>query len=105
MRKPAFFIRKNKGADQLRGKCADQLRGKLAADQHLCFHYKDSTILLLPKPRSHLLWLYSLVCVRPSQKPQRQFFSLWGSYRVNVMSFVWQLMEKYKGLGPLQSCT
>ena len=33
MRKPAFCICKNKGADQL--------RGNRAADQHLCFHYID----------------------------------------------------------------
>ena len=43
-----------------------------AADQRLCFRYTDSTIPLLlnPKfqPSSHLLWLYSPVCVGPGQK-------------------------------------
>ena len=29
---------------------------------------------------SHLLWLYSLVCVRPSRKPRRPVFSCRGSY-------------------------
>ena len=29
-------------------KGADQLRGNHAADEHLCFHYIDSTIPLLP---------------------------------------------------------
>ena len=29
---------------------------------------------------SHLLWLYSLVCVGPGQKPRRPFFSQRGSY-------------------------
>ena len=29
---------------------------------------------------SHLLWLYSLVCVRPGQKPKRPVFSQPGSY-------------------------
>ena len=36
-----FCLCKNKGADQL---CS-----KYTADQHLCFHYMDSTISLLPK--------------------------------------------------------
>ena len=75
MRKPAFYICENKEADQLLSNCA--------ADQCLCFRYLDSTILLLPKSKfqasSHLLWLYSPVCVRPGRKPQRQFFSERGS--------------------------
>ena len=41
MRKPAFCICENKGADQLRSNCA--------ADQRLCFRYMDSTIILLSK--------------------------------------------------------
>ena len=41
MRKPAFSICENKGADQL---C-----GNHAADQCLCFCYIDITLLLLPK--------------------------------------------------------
>ena len=61
-RKPTFCICKNKDADQLRGNCK--------ADQHLCFHYTDSTIPLLSKSESHLLWLYSLVCVEPGRKPE-----------------------------------
>ena len=39
MRKPAFFICKNKDADQL--------RSNREADQRLCFRYTDSTIPLL----------------------------------------------------------
>ena len=46
MRKHAFCILENKGTDQL--------SGYRAADQRLCFHYVDSTSLLL---------LYSQVCV------------------------------------------
>ena len=42
MRKPAFCICENKGADQLW--C------NYAADQHLCFRYKDRTISLNFKP-------------------------------------------------------
>ena len=41
MRKPAFDICKNKDADQP--------QGNWEADQRLCFHYKDSTIHLLPE--------------------------------------------------------
>ena len=41
MRKPAFSIYGNKGADQL--------HGNRAADQCLSFHFIDSTIPLLPK--------------------------------------------------------
>ena len=41
MRKPAFCICENKGADQL--------RGNRAADQRLCFRYIDGTIPLLHK--------------------------------------------------------
>ena len=41
MRKPAFCIGENKGADQL--------RSNRAANQRLWFHYIDSTIPLLPK--------------------------------------------------------
>ena len=44
MRKPAFCICENKGADQLRG------YGNREADQRLCFRYTDSTISLFPKP-------------------------------------------------------
>ena len=40
MRKPVFAYAKNKDAFQL--------RSNHAADQHLCFHYMDSTIPLLP---------------------------------------------------------
>ena len=75
MRKPAFCICENKDAVQL--------RGNREADQRLCFRYTDSTIPLLYKSKfqasSHLLWLYSLVCVGPGQKPQRPVFSQRGS--------------------------
>ena len=47
MRKPTICICENKDADQL--------RSNREADQHLCFHYLDSTIPLLPKYEiSHL---------------------------------------------------
>ena len=74
-RKPAFCICKNKDADQL--------RGNREADQHLCFRYLDSRIPLLLNPKfeafSHLVWLYSLVCVGPGRKSRRPVFSQQGS--------------------------
>ena len=64
--KPAHCICENKDADQL--------HGDHAADQCLCFHYKDSTNLQLPKfyiqASSHLLRLLSSECVGPDRKPQ-----------------------------------
>ena len=42
LRKPAFCIRENKGADQL-------WHSNRTADQRLCFRYIDNTIPLLPK--------------------------------------------------------
>ena len=53
IRKPAFCICENKGADQL--------HGSGAADQQLRFHYTDCTIPLLPKSKLP----YSVV-VQPS---------------------------------------
>ena len=71
MRKPAFCICENKDADQL--------RGNREADQCLFFRYIDSTIplsFLNPKfqASSHLMWLYSPVCVGPGQKPPKTGF-------------------------------
>ena len=65
MRKPAFCISENKDADQL--------RGNREADQRLCFRYIENKIPLLSKyemkASSHLLWLYSPVCVGQGQNP------------------------------------
>ena len=76
VRKPVFCICENKDADQL--------RGNREADQRLCFYTRivQSLFYLNPKfqASSHLLWLYSLVCVRPGRKPRRPVFSERGSY-------------------------
>ena len=56
MRKPVFCICERRGADQL--------RGNSAADQHLHYRYRDSTILLLPKSEISSLCLSS-VAVQP----------------------------------------
>ena len=48
MRKSDFCICENKDADQL--------RGNREADQHLCVHYTERTITLLPKSEISSLW-------------------------------------------------
>ena len=53
------------------------------ADQRLCFRYIATTILLLNakfQASSHLVWLYSLVCVGPGRKPRNPVFSQRGLY-------------------------
>ena len=85
MRKPAFCICENKDADQL--------RGNREADQRLCFAKLINAFVFATRivqslyylhqkfqASSHLLWLYSLVCVGPCQKPRRPIFSQRGSY-------------------------
>ena len=63
MRKPAFCICENKDADQR--------RGNREADQCLCFRYTDVQSLYYLNSKfqasSHLLWLYSPVCVGPGR--------------------------------------
>ena len=52
------------------------------------FHYIDCTIPLLSisiKASSHLLCLYSPVCVGLGRKPRRQVFLQRGSYLLNVL--------------------
>ena len=75
MRKPDFPLYAKKDADQL--------RGNREADQRLCFRYTDTQSLYFLNPKfqasSHLVWLYSLVCVGPGQKPRRPVFSERGS--------------------------
>ena len=74
MGKPTICLGENKGADQLRSNCE--------ADQRLCFRYSDSTVPLLSKfpVSSHLLCLYSPVCVGPVRKPH-----CWFSHEVAQM--------------------
>ena len=81
MRKTAFCICGNKDADQL--------RGNREADQLLCFATRiEQSFFLNPKfqASSHLLWLYSPVCVGPGQKPQRPVFSQRGSYHFLIIN-------------------
>ena len=67
--KTAFCICKNKDADQL--------RGNPEADHAFVFATQIGQYLYFLNPKfhasSHLLWLYSLVCVRPGLKPECWF--------------------------------
>ena len=70
IRKPTICICENKDADQL--------RGNRAADQRLCFRYKDSTITLLSKSEISRLLLSSVVvqpglCGTWSETPKTGF--------------------------------
>ena len=75
LRKPAFCICENKGADPLHD-C-------LEADHSFVFATRIVQSLyflnLKFQASSHLLWLYSLVCVGTGQKTRKPVFSQRGS--------------------------
>ena len=79
MRKPAFCICENKDEDQLRSNWA---AGQLISAFVFAIRIVKSLYNLNPKfqASSHLVWLYSLVCVGPGRKPRRPVFSQRGSY-------------------------
>ena len=65
MRKAAFCICDNKGADQPCSNCA--------GDQLLCFPYMDNTIPLTFQTSTHLQWLYSPVWSDLVGNPEDRF--------------------------------
>ena len=77
VRKPAFCICENKDADQLR------ITAKLINAFVFALWIVQFLFYLNTKfqASSHLLLLYSQVCVRPGRKPRRPVFSQQGSYR------------------------
>ena len=81
MRKPAFCICENKDADQLRG------TAKLISAFVFATWIGQSLYFLNPKfqASSHLLWLYSPVCVGTGWKPRRPVFSQRGSYHITMV--------------------
>ena len=76
MRKPAFCI------------CETKMQISLTVNAKLISAFVSATQILQPlyflnlkfQASSHLLLLYSLVCVGPGRKPQRLVFSQRGSY-------------------------
>ena len=80
MRKPAFCICENKDANQLRGSFA--VAAKLISASVFAIRIVLSPFFLKTKfqASSHLVWLYSPVCVGPGRKPRRPVFSQRGSF-------------------------
>ena len=83
MRKPDICICENKDADQLRGN-REAVTAKLISAFVFATQIVQSLYFLSPKIQasSHLLWLYSPVCVGPGRKPRRPVFSERGSYNL-----------------------
>ena len=73
MRKPDFCLGENKGADRI----AKLIPAFVFTSWIVQFLYFLKTKF---QASSHLLWMYSLVCVRPGGKPRRLVFSHHGSY-------------------------
>ena len=83
MRISDFCICENKDADQLRGD-RFAVTPKLISAFIFATWIVQSLFCLNPNAQvsSHLLWLYSLVCVRPGRKPRRPVFFQRGSYTI-----------------------
>ena len=77
VRKPAFCICKNK----------DAVAAKLISAFVFATRIVQSLYFLNPKfqASSHLLWLYSPLCVGHGRKPRRPVFSQRGSYAMLVL--------------------
>ena len=78
MRKPTFYLCKNKDADQLHGdREADQfmVTAKLISPFVFATRIVQPLYFLNPKflASSYPMWLYSLVCVGPGRKPECWF--------------------------------
>ena len=78
MRKPAFGMCENKDADQI----SFAVTAKLISSFVFAIRIVQSLFYLIPKfqASSHLLWLYSPICVGPGRKPRRPVFSQRGSF-------------------------
>ena len=81
MRKPAFCMCKNKGADQF---CCNS---ELISAFVFATQIEQCLFFLNPKfqASSYLQRLYSLVCVGPGRKPRRQVLSRHGSSKKGRM--------------------
>ena len=99
MRKPAFCICENKDADQLRGYVISAFVFATGIVQSLFY--------LNPKfqASSHLLQLYSPVCVRPGRKPRRPVFSQRGLYIVFFPNLLQSLFNQSSQVLPQRYAT
>ena len=93
MRKPAFCICENKDADQLRKSFA--VTAKRISAFVFAIRIVQFLYYLHPKfqASSHLLWLYSPVCVGPGRKPRRSVFSQRGSYYLLAKSQISRFLQ------------
>ena len=89
MRKPAFCICENKDADQLCG------NAQLISVFVFATYIVESLYFLNAKfqASSHLVWLYSPVCVGPCRKPRRPVFSQRGSIDISFCSLPRKLFK------------
>ena len=85
MRKLAFCICENK----------DAVTAKLISAFVFATRIVQSLYFLNPKfqASSHLLWLYSLVCVGPVRNPRKPLFSERGSYQLLYVMSEEQIRE------------
>ena len=81
--KTGFCLCENKDADELRGN-REAVTAKLISAFDFAKRIVQSLYFLNTEfqASSHLLWLYSPVCVGPGRKPRRPVFSERGSYYV-----------------------
>ena len=84
MRKLEFCLSENKGADQLYSKISCAVSAHLISA--LVFATRIVQVLLFLNQKfqasSHLLWLYSPLCVRCGRKPRIRVFSHRGSFHI-----------------------
>ena len=80
MRKPVFAYAKTKT------QISFAVTAKLISVFVFATRIVQSLYFLNPKfqASSHLLWLYSSVCMGPGRKPRRPVFSQRGSYSINA---------------------
>ena len=83
--KTVFFFAYTKTKTQIR--CA--VTAQLISAFVFATRIKQSLYFLFTKFQaySHLVWLYTLVCIRPGRKPRRPVFSQRGSYQVFFILF------------------
>ena len=81
MRKPAFCIYENKGADQL--------RYNRAADQCLCFRYTSTSNIRNFEPLTIFLWLYNPKTCFLMTRLKKNLFYLFSNinFEVNILLF------------------
>ena len=101
MRKPFFFFAYAKTKAQISCPVTAQLISAFV----FAIRIVQSLYYLNPKLQvsSHLVWLYSPVCVEPGRKPRRPVFSQRGSYVYRERTNLMACMLVMESLSRLQS--